>query len=140
MGVKADKLMNQNSGSFSDKIRLFILGALEDIQSSVAPSGGLATENTLIEVRDKVDDGFGGNGTEYLFSSAGVGVTGKAYKYVVINEDAVISHLEDDAAVDLLVDLTIGVGTVTKGMIIRAKNGKLIEEMTLTSGSAVGVL
>lgn len=97
-----------------------------------------ATETTLGLVSDNTLDSLGGAGTEYIFGT-GV-VTGKAYKYLVINEDATFTTLADDAAVDLLTDLGITTNTVTKGMIIKAKSGKLIEDITLATGSAVGVL
>jgi hypothetical protein len=90
-----------------------------------------ATESTLL-------DSLGGQGTEYIFGT-GV-VTGKAYKYLVINADATFTTLTDDAAVDLLTDLGIGSDVVGKGMIIRAKAGKLIEDGTLSEGSIVGIL
>jgi hypothetical protein len=134
MGAKSDKLMESYGGrSNSDKLRILIIKYLEDMSS-----GGvsLATEATLLDLLNKVDDSLGGNGTEYINSA----VTGKAYKYLVVNEDVVFSNLVDDASVDLLVNLNITTNTISKGMVIRANNGKLIKEVTPSSGSVIGVL
>lgn len=96
-----------------------------------------STETTLAEVRDNTSDALGGQGTEYIFGT-GV-VSGKVYKYLVVNVDCTFTTLTDSAAVNLLTDLGIS-GTVTKGMIIRPKSGKTIAAVTLATGSVVGVL
>lgn len=99
--------------------------------SSVSTSANQSTQITL------ATDALGGQGTDYIFGT-GV-VTGKVYKYLVVNADATFTTLTDSAAVNLLTNLGIS-GTVTKGMIIRAKGGKTISAVTLATGSVTGVL
>jgi hypothetical protein len=79
-----------------------------------------------------------GGGTEYIFGTGAV--INKAYKYLVVNADATFTVLLDSADIDLTVDLGIGANAVTKGMIIRAKAGKTIKNITLATGSVVGIL
>jgi len=112
--------------------------------NSLAPTGSATAANQVLmiadttAIKDNTNDALGGGGTEYIFG-AGV-ITGKAYKYLVVNADTTFTTLVDSAAVDLLTDLGIGANAVTKGMIIRAKAGKLIEDITLATGSVVGIL
>jgi hypothetical protein len=90
------------------------------------------------EIKENTNDALGGEGTEFIPTLSVI--TGKTYKYIVINEDATFTTLVDDATVDLLTDLNITTSTITKGMIIRAKSGKLIEDVTLATGTAIGIL
>jgi hypothetical protein len=53
MGLKSDKLF-ERSGSASDNLRIWQIKFLEDIVTAVAPSGGLATESTLISVLNAI--------------------------------------------------------------------------------------
>lgn len=99
--------------------------------SSVSTSANQSTQITL------ATDALGGQGTEYIFGT-GV-VSAKVYKYIVVNADCTFTTLTDSASVNLLTDLGI-TGTVTKGMVIRAKSGKTIAAVTLATGSVVGVL
>lgn len=121
--------------------------ALADINTWIntvtSPSGSATAANQVLEIaeldaiKDNTSDALGGQGTEYIFGTTVV--TGKVYKYLVVNADATFTTLTDSAAVNLLTDLGIS-GTVTKGMIIRAKSGKTISAVTLATGSVVGVL
>lgn len=123
--------------------------AVTDINSWIsATSGGTsgggatsANQATIIadlnEIITNTNDALGGEGTEYIFGT-GV-VTGKAYKYLVVNEDATFTTLTDSGAIDLLTDLTITTNTVTKGMLIKAKAGKTISAVTLLTGSVAGI-
>lgn len=97
-----------------------------------------STESTLSEVNNNTLDALGGQGTEYIFGTGAV--TGKSYKYLVVNEDATFTVLNDDASLDLLTDLGITTNTVTKGMIIKPRPNTFIEDVTLATGSVVGIL
>lgn len=124
--------------------------AIDDINgwittaNSVAPTGGATAANQVLEIaeldaiKDNTSDALGGQGTEYIFGT-GV-VTGKTYKYLVVNQDATFTTLAGSVTADLLTTLGITSNTVTKGMIIRGINGELIEDVTLATGSVVGVL
>jgi len=83
-----------------------------------------------------VNDSLGGNGTDFLDGTA---VTGRAYKYLVINDDAVFAVLNDSEGNDMLVDQFYATQTVGKGMVVRANDGNLIADITMSSGSAKGV-
>jgi hypothetical protein len=112
---------------------------LASLLSIVATAANQTTEITrLTSIRDYVLDALAGQGTEYIFGT-GV-VTGKTYKYLVVNQDATFTTLAGSVTADLLTTLGITTNVVTKGMIIRGLNGELIEDVTLATGSVVGVL
>lgn len=79
----------------------------------------------------------GGNGTVYIEN-------GKALEeecvYVYIMSNAVIASLEDTNGVDQLTNLKLGGETVTAGSKIRLRGGKTIGTISLTSGTALGIL
>lgn len=78
----------------------------------------------------------GGLGTELITSS----VTNKKYGFLVINSDTVFDNLTGFNSTNIKTDLNLGVNTIKQGMIIRPKNGELIKDVTLTSGSVFGVI
>jgi hypothetical protein len=109
-------------------------------EASLKAISNLITSLTIISnsVDDNTFSSIGGQGTEYIFGT-GV-VTGKTYKYLVVNQDATFTTLAGSVTADLLTTLGITTNVVTKGMIIRGLNGELIEDVTLATGSVVGVL
>ncbi len=78
----------------------------------------------------------GGLGTELISSST----TNKKYLFLVINSDSVFDTLTGSDNTDIKTDLNLGTNTIRQGMIIRPKNGELIKNVTLTSGSAFGII
>jgi hypothetical protein len=114
------------------------------IDSVASLSGSATAANQVLMIADlgtivdNTTDALGGQGTEYIFGT-GV-VTGKTYKYLVVNQDATFTTLAGSVTADLLTTLGITTNVVTKGMIIRGLNGELIEDVTLATGSVVGVL
>jgi hypothetical protein len=140
LGNKKTKGNQGESHSFQHNL-LVISGQVANNTATLSTEATLQLlQNTAEIIAELTNDALGGEGTEYIFGTTAV--TGKAYKYLVVNSDtgASFSTLNDDAAVDLLTDLGIGANAVTKGMIIRAKAGKLIEDITLATGSVVGIL
>jgi hypothetical protein len=78
----------------------------------------------------------GGNGTPYFF---GTGLfSGLSLEYIVVNADAVFDTLLDEDALDILTDLGITTNSIGKGMVIRPRDGKMIESIQLNSGSVTG--
>jgi hypothetical protein len=115
-----------------------LLIALSDINSWVgAISGSTPVTPVPGSAVLTTDDSLGGNGTDFIDSLAAV--TGAAYKYLIINDDAVFSILIDSAVIDMLTSQNYTAKTVGKGMLIRANNGELITDVTVTSGSATGI-
>lgn len=80
----------------------------------------------------------GGNGTEFLFGTGAF--TDKRYQALIIHEDAVFTLLEDSTDTDLKVDLLFAANTLKAGTIVKAKEGKSIKDITLASGSVIGIL
>lgn len=78
------------------------------------------------------------NGEFFIFGTGAV--VDQNYQAIQVHEDAVFSVLADDAGVDLLVDLGIGGNTIKSGFIFSAKDGKSIANVTLASGSVIGLL
>jgi hypothetical protein len=78
----------------------------------------------------------GGLGTELITSS----VANKKYSFLVINSDTVFDTLTGSNTTDIKVDLNLGSTPIRQGMIIRPKNGELIKDVTLTSGSVFGII
>lgn len=111
--------------------------ATADINSWItsATGGGSSTPGSVTLDNN---DALGGDGTEYIFGT-GV-VTGKNYKYLVANEDTTFTTLAGSTTADLRTDLGITTNTVGKGLIIRGLNGETITDVTLATGSVVGIL
>ncbi len=78
----------------------------------------------------------GGNGTEFITATA----KGKQYTYLVVNEDAVFTTIIGAENTNILTDLKIGEHIIRQGMIIRPRNGELIQTVTLESGSVFGII
>lgn len=117
-----------------------LMAAVTDINSWITAGisgGGSTTPGSLI-VTD--NDALGGNGTYYIDSASGP-ITGETYKYLVVNSSAgaTFSVLNDSAANDMLTDQNYSGNVIEKGMIIRAANGEFIEDITVLSGSVIGV-
>jgi len=112
--------------------------------NSLAPSGSATSANQVLEIaalnsiKDNTNDALGGEGTEYIFGTGAV--TGKTYRYLVVNADATFTTLTGSVTADLKATLGITTNTVTKGMIIRGLNNENITDVTLATGSVVGVL
>ena len=130
-----------------------VIQAITDINSwitdAVTPSGG-ATEVTVAAILtaqateakqddeiEKLNDALGGNGTEFIFGTGAV--TAKTYKYLVANEDCTFTTLTGSVTADLKAALGITTNTVSKGMIIRGLNGETIKDITMLTGSVIGV-
>lgn len=105
-----------------------VLNALLSINSFVSSGSGTSSAS----------DSLGGEGTEFI--ATGVVLTSKAYKYIVMNEDATFTSLAGSVTADLKATLLIAENTVTKGMIIRGLDGETISEVNLATGTAIGVL
>ena len=86
----------------------------------------------------KENDALGGTGTVFHFGTSEV--LNKRYSFIVVNEDAVFTTLEDIKGNDLKTLLNIESNTISKGMVIRALNGFKIANITLASGSICGIL
>lgn len=78
----------------------------------------------------------GGLGTELISSS----VTNKKYSFIVINSDSVFDTITGLNDTDIKADLNLSTHTIRQGMIIRPKNGELIKNVTLSSGSVFGII
>lgn len=111
---------------------------LRVLTSSLSTSGVLAKETTLELIRILLDDSTGGDGTEFIFGTGAV--TAKNYKYIVANEDTTFTALVGSTTADLKTDLGITTNTVGKGMIIKGYDGETITEITLATGSVIGIL
>jgi len=79
------------------------------------------------------NDALGGAGTIYDFTTTAV--TGKNYKFIVVNDDAAFLVLTDSEGADMLTLQGISTNTVTKGMVIRPILGRTITAYTLSGGS-----
>lgn len=113
-----------------------LMTAVTEINSWITSgSGGASSTPGSVSLTE--NDAMGGNGTEFL--ATGVPMTGKNYKYIVINEDATITSMVGSTTTDLKADLLIAGNTVTKGMIIRGLDGETITAVTLV-GSGFGIL
>jgi hypothetical protein len=70
--------------------------------------------------------------------------TGKKFKRIVINEDAVFTTLTDENGVNMIIDQGLTGVTIKGGLIIgtsgRGSNNAKIVSVTLSSGSIQGVL
>lgn len=78
----------------------------------------------------------GGRGTELITGS----VADKTYQYLVINEDATFTTITGVGTTDIKTDLNIGSNIIRQGMIIRARGGELIKDVTIASGSVFGII
>lgn len=131
---------NQAAWTPGDEVGIQV--ALTDINSwitSAAGGGGSPTPVVPGSLVLTEDDGLGGAGTEFIYVSTGV-VTGKNYKYLVANEDSTFTTLAGSTTADLKTDLGITTSTVGKGMIIRGLSGETITDVTMLTGSVIGVL
>jgi len=84
----------------------------------------------------------GGDGVMRLIDSSSIipAASGYLFDYLVVNEPAVLSNLEDEFGVSL-VDSTqwnIALKTLSTGILIIGKNGARIRAVTVTSGSVIG--
>ena len=94
-------------------------------------------EQILQGISSLLNDMLGGNGT---YGITTVAQTDKKYRYVRMNEDSVITNLVDDTGTDVLATYNLGTTTWGAGTIIKLANGSRIKEITLSSGSAQGVI
>lgn len=78
----------------------------------------------------------GGRGTELITAS----VTDRTYQYLVVNEDATFTTLTGIDGTNIKTDLNIGSNIIRQGMIIRARGGELIKDITVASGSVFGII
>ncbi|MGV3598684.1 MAG: hypothetical protein ACO1PI_12525 [Bacteroidota bacterium] len=78
----------------------------------------------------------GGRGTELITAS----VTGRTYQYLVINDDVTFTTLTGVDGTNIKTDLNIGSNIIRQGMIIRARGGELIKDVTIASGSVFGII
>ncbi len=78
----------------------------------------------------------GGLGTELITSS----VSNKRYCFLVINSDTVFTTIAGENSTDIKTDLSLGSTAIKQGMIIRPKNGELIKDVTIASGSVFGII
>lgn len=115
-----------------------VIAALALNNMDIVPS-----EADLQEIIALLESSLGGNGTEFIFGTGAI--TGKQYKYLVVNDPngATFTTLKGSVTANLLAALPAGLGITTnniaKGMIIKGFNGELITEVTLATGSVVGV-
>lgn len=124
-----------------------VLLLLDNLIKSSA-SAGLASETTVAAIlaaqatEAKQDDALGGNGTDFIYVATGA-VTNKTYKYLVANEDCTFTTLAGSTTANLLAAVGTGLGistnTVSKGMIIRGLNGETIKNITMLTGSVIGI-
>lgn len=84
----------------------------------------------------------GGDGVMRLIDSSSIitAASGYLFDYLVVNEPAVISNLEDEFGVSLVgsTQWNIGSKTLNTGILIIGKNGARIRAVTVTSGSVIG--
>jgi len=84
----------------------------------------------------------GGDGVMRLIDSSSQITTASGYlfDYLIVNEPAVISTLEDEFGVSLAVSAqwNIASKTLNTGIIIIGKNGARIRAVTVSSGSVIG--
>lgn len=113
--------------------------ATADINSWIGAATGSGSSTAGSVVLD-TNDALGGNGTHFIDVASGP-LTGLAYKYLVVNDaaGAAFSVLNDSGANNMLTTQNYSGKTVTKGLLIRAADGALIEEITVSSGSVIGV-
>lgn len=94
----------------------------------------MKSDKTLSGIHDLLFYQLGGNGTEVL---SGTGAhTNKNYYCIQINEAATFSVLQDSDDVDM----TVGSGTIAAGTILKAVDKKTIKDITLLTGSIIGVI
>lgn len=134
-----------SSESTLNQKRNELLKLLYDVLGDILTSSGsivtalsdVSTETTLSSVDTSLLEALGGAGTEFRPTGAH---TGDTFKYIVVNEDAVFSVITGDGATNLLTQFGLTASdTVTKGMILRPAAGELIEDITIDSGSIIGV-
>ena len=87
-------------------------------------------------MQTEINNLMGGNGTEFIT----IAEKGKSYLYLVVNEDTVFSNITGVQNTNVLSDLKIGDNIIRQGMIIRPRNGELIQSVTLESGSVFGII
>lgn len=78
----------------------------------------------------------GGRGTELITGL----VSAKTYQYLIVNEDASFLVLTGVDGTNILTDLNINNNIIRQGMIIRARGGELIKDVTVASGSVFGII
>lgn len=84
----------------------------------------------------------GGDGVMRLIDSSStiLSTAGYLFDYLVVNEPAVISNLEDEFGVSLTASTqwNIASKTLNTGILIIGKNGARIRAVTVSSGSVIG--
>jgi len=84
----------------------------------------------------------GGDGVMRLIDSSSTipAASGYLFDYLVVNEPAVISNLEDEFGVSLTASTqwNITSKTLNTGILIIGKNGARIRAVTVSSGSVIG--
>lgn len=86
----------------------------------------------------------GGEGTELITAADGA-ITGKSFAYIVVNGAATFDTLDDSSDRDMTAATTedggCGIDTeIAVGIVLRAKAGRRIKNITLSAGSVIGVL
>ena len=87
----------------------------------------------LDNIHDLLYYQLGGNGTEVLGGTEAH--VNKTYHHIRVNADTVFALLQDEDDLELVVT-----GTIKAGEVIKAREGKLIKDITLSSGSIIGVI
>jgi hypothetical protein len=59
--------------------------------------------------------------------------------FIVVNEDAILTNFTSQSDADLVAQSGISAKTITKGMILAAKNGEYIKRVNVSSGSIIAV-
>ena len=82
-------------------------------------------------------ESLGGRGTIIL--SPGTAYSGKDFVFLAINQDAVFSVILAEDGTDVKTDQGFTGVTITAGLSIRSIDNKLISDITLVSGTAMGI-
>jgi len=75
------------------------------------------------------------NGGKLFGSGVHTALKGEQYIFAVINEDAVISSMDDADANDMHLSWGLAANTIKTGMIISPINNGIIDALTITSGT-----
>lgn len=92
----------------------------------------------LKQIADSLNLMLGGNGVYGIKNS--VTYTGKKFRVIRFNEASQITVLKDEAGVNLLTLHNMDTTNWGAGTVFKPANGALIAEITLSSGSANGII
>ncbi len=84
-----------------------------------------------------LNDMLGGNGT---YGIKTVALTNKKFRYIRFNEDSVITVLKNEEGTDVLTEYNLATTTWKAGTIVKLANNSTISAITLSSGSAQGII